>query len=246
MKPIIVSDFDGTISRVDVTDLVLAQLAHPSWREVEQEWALGLIGSRECLARQMALVDASAPELNKLIDTVSVDAHFAGFYELARRRKMPLFVVSDGFDLIIRRVLRNAGLDGPLHNGRHLFCSRLRIRGRRLQTSFPYSGPPCGHNCATCKTEVIRRLRRNGSPVVFIGDGLSDQFAARAADVVYAKRQLLTFCRNHEIPCRSFETCKDVQDDLQSIIENGWLALGIDLLPSKPRLVRSKVAVAVP
>ncbi len=64
-KPIIVCDFDGTITQVDVTDLVLAQLAHPSWREVEQEWALGLIGSRECLERQVALVDSSANRIER-------------------------------------------------------------------------------------------------------------------------------------------------------------------------------------
>src|SRR5689334_2518864 len=105
MKPAIFSDFDGTISQVDVTDLVLTQLAHPSWREVEQEWSRGQIGSRECLERQMALVNASAKELNALVDSVAVDPHFASFHRWVKRLELPFFVVSDGFDLIIRRVL---------------------------------------------------------------------------------------------------------------------------------------------
>ena len=64
LKPVVFCDFDGTITQVDVTDQILAQLAHPSWREIEQEWMLGLIGSRECLERQIALVDAPVEELH--------------------------------------------------------------------------------------------------------------------------------------------------------------------------------------
>jgi len=245
MKPIIVCDFDGTITQVDVTDLVLSQLAHPSWREVEQEWARGLIGSRECLKRQMALVDASARELNALIDSVAIDPHFESFYRFVRRNRVAFHVVSDGFDLIIRRVLRNSGLNGPLHNGTHLFSSRLKVRGRRLESSFPYSGPPCGHDCATCKVEIIRRLRGGGNRVVFIGDGLSDQFAAQAADVVFAKRQLLAHCRQNGIPCTPFENFAELQAELAAILDRGTACEVARRGELKDRTPQSKAAVAV-
>ena len=41
LSPIVFCDFDGTITQVDVTDQILDQFAHPSWREIEQEWVLG-------------------------------------------------------------------------------------------------------------------------------------------------------------------------------------------------------------
>lgn len=245
MKPLVVSDFDGTITQVDVTDLVLTQLAHPSWREVEQEWALGLIGSRECLEHQMALVDASRKELDALIDSVSVDPHFGKFHGFVRQCGVPFHVVSDGFDLIIRRVFRNTGLRCPLQNGVHLFASGLRVRGRRLLPSFPYSGPPCAHDCATCKVEIIRRLRRKGSCVIFIGDGLSDRFAARAADVVFAKRQLLAHCRENGIPCRPFETFADVQTELAAILQRGSAYEAGSVRELRARNPISKAVVAV-
>ena len=75
-SPVVFCDFDGTITQLDVTDQILTQLAHPSWREIEQEWMLGLIGSRECLERQIALVDAPAEELHAVIDAVAIDPHF--------------------------------------------------------------------------------------------------------------------------------------------------------------------------
>ena len=105
MSPVVFCDFDGTITQVDVTDQILTQLAHPSWREIEQEWMLGLIGSRECLERQIALVDAPVEELHSVIDGVAIDDEFSAFCRFARRRRIPLYILSDGFDEVIRRVL---------------------------------------------------------------------------------------------------------------------------------------------
>ncbi len=38
-RPIVFSDFDGTITQIDVTDEILSELAHPGWEEIEQECA---------------------------------------------------------------------------------------------------------------------------------------------------------------------------------------------------------------
>lgn len=153
LKPVVFSDFDGTITQIDVTDHILTQLAHPSWREIEQEWVCGSIGSRECLERQMALVDASAAELNVLIDSIPVDASFASFQRLVERQHLDFYVVSDGFDYVIRRVLRRAGINGHLRNGTHLFASALRVEGRRLLASFPHAASP-----ASMVARLARRI----------------------------------------------------------------------------------------
>lgn len=216
VRPIVCCDFDGTVTQVDVTDQILSQYAHPSWREVEQEWMRGLIGSRECLARQMALVEASAKELNTLIDSIPIDPGFPKLYRFLRRHHVPFHLVSDGFDYVIRRVLERAGVAGARRNGRGLHASALRIRGRRLVTSFSSA---CEHGCATCKAALVRRLGRGYRPVIFIGDGLSDRFAVHEARVVFAKRPLAAYCRENSVQCRRFETLAEVERDLEKIIE---------------------------
>ena len=218
MSPVIFCDFDGTITQLDVTDQILAQLAHPSWREIEQEWMLGLIGSRECLERQIALVNASAEELHAVIDAVAVDAEFAAFCKFARKKQLPLYLLSDGFDFVIRRVLKGAGVARQFRSGSNLFASALRVEGRRLRPSFPHSPVPCAHGCATCKEALILRLRDGRQPIIFIGDGMSDRFAVQVADVVIAKRHLLAHCRQSGIACHPFETFKDVQDTLEQLV----------------------------
>jgi 2,3-diketo-5-methylthio-1-phosphopentane phosphatase len=216
--PIIFCDFDGTITDVDVTDEILTQLAHPSWREVEQAWVQGLIDARECLERQMALVETTEKELNSLIDSIGIDPNFSRFYRFVRKHSIPFYVLSDGFDHVVSRVLRHAGVNGELRNGSHLFTSALHCEGRRWAVSFPNCSPPCGHGCATCKPRIIRRLGYKHHPIVYIGDGLSDRFAVEESDVVFAKRQLLAHCRDRGLHCHPFETFADVEEALQETV----------------------------
>ncbi len=218
VEPIIFSDFDGTVTQLDVTDQILSQLAHPSWREIEQQWMQGMIGSRECLERQMALVDAPLEELHAAIDSVPMDADFAAFCQFARKQKLPLFILSDGFDYVIRRVLKRAGVERQFKSGSNLFASALRVEGRRLASSFPHPVKPCSHGCATCKPALIRSLQNGRRPVIFVGDGMSDRFAVELADVVFAKRHLLAHCRENGIACHPFETFKDVQVTLERLL----------------------------
>ena len=218
MSPVVFCDFDGTITQVDVTDQILTQLAHPSWREIEQEWMLGLIGSRECLERQIALVDAPVEELHSVIDGVAIDDEFSAFCRFARRRRIPLYILSDGFDEVIRRVLERAGVERYFRSGSNLFASALQVDGRRLVPSFPHLPEPCGHGCATCKAALIRRLHEGHHPVIFIGDGMSDRLAVEEADIVFAKRHLLAHCRENGIECHPFESFKDIQAALGKLL----------------------------
>ncbi len=218
--PAVFCDFDGTVTEIDATDQLLTQLAHPTWREIEQEWARGLIGSRECLERQIALVQASRHELDALIDSVPVDRDFARFYRLLRKRGVPLYLLSDGFDYVIRRVLKRIGLSKGIRDGKQVFASVLRIRGGRLQAEFPHSTPPCEHGCATCKPAILRRLGScQAGPVIFIGDGLSDRLAIEEADVVFAKRNLLGYCRERGSACQPFETFAELGEAMEKILD---------------------------
>jgi 2,3-diketo-5-methylthio-1-phosphopentane phosphatase len=215
--PIVFTDFDGTITLRDVTDEILSQLAHPSWQAVEQEWTRGLIGSRECLERQIALVDASAEQLDALIDAVPVDPTFAHFYHFTRQRAIPLYVLSEGFDYVIARILKRAGMEGPVRNGLQVFSSALRLEGRRLIPSFPHSVEPCAHGCGTCKAALLRRFGKGKYPVIFVGDGLSDRFAVDEADLVFAKRQLLAYCQEHGKACHPFNTFAEVEQAVAAL-----------------------------
>jgi 2-hydroxy-3-keto-5-methylthiopentenyl-1-phosphate phosphatase len=233
-RPIIFCDFDGTITLGDVTDEILTRLAAPGWAEVERMWTQGLIGSKECLERQLALVAAPPRRLNALVDSIPVDPHFAGFLRFVRANAIPFIVVSDGLDYVIRRVLRRSGLGERLRNGTDFFSSSVRLKRGGLSISFPHAcsfsgnrsprqtcwaGQPtlamqCAHGCATCKPLIVRALRKQHWPVLYIGDGLSDRHAIAEADLVYARQPLLEYCQKKGVPSRFFETFSEIECSL--------------------------------
>ena len=100
----VICDFDGTISTVDVTDRLLEAYADREWVEIEAEWKSGDIGSRECLSRQLAILRATSADIDALVDTIHIDAHFTAFAEFCAAQTIPLIIVSDGLDGVITRI----------------------------------------------------------------------------------------------------------------------------------------------
>lgn len=215
MKPIIFCDFDGTITRQDTTDAILETFADPAWRRVEERWVAGEIGSRECLREQMSLVQATSEELARLVDSIPIDPFFRQFVEACVARGFPFYVVSDGFDWVIHRALQRMERAGQsLEKKFRIAASSLVIHERFMITTFPHASVHCTHGCATCKPQIMQCEGRGYSPVVFIGDGHSDRHAVRCADLIFAKKSLLTFCGENSIPHIPFEGFEDLHFEL--------------------------------
>ncbi|MFG1397073.1 HAD-IB family phosphatase [Roseixanthobacter pseudopolyaromaticivorans] len=182
-------DFDGTISPVDTTDLLLAAFADPSWEDIEAEWRAGRIGSRECLARQVALIRARPQDLHAVLAGVTLDPDFIRFATAAWLRRATLSVVSDGFDLAIVHLLHANGIDLPVVSNR-----MIQVGADGWRAEFSTQGERCGSG--TCKCAAVPANRR----VILIGDGRSDFCLARKADFVLAKGELAAFCAAQGIP----------------------------------------------
>ncbi len=204
-------DFDGTISMADVVDVILERFASPDWRKIEEDWQKGNIGSRECLEKQINLLRITDAELRCVIENVEIDPHFVSFLQKAAQVSVPVTIVSDGFDLVIRGVMeRYLKNSKELLKNTSIFSNKILWAKDRLTIQFP-EGPVCEHACANCKARVIDESRRDGERVVFIGDGLSDRFAAHEADLVFAKGKLLRYCSENGINHKKFESFSDIK-----------------------------------
>lgn len=198
--PILFLDFDGTISERDAIDALLEAFADPQWLAIEAEWQAGRIGSRECLSAQMALVRASREEVNALLDSIKVDRGFVALLDTCARQRVPAHIVSDGLDYCIQRILAHAGprvARALAHVQIH--SSHLKFDGGRWRVECSDFAGACPHGCAICKPVVMRRLNPAGARALFVGDGLSDRYAAESADLVFAKGRLADYCRTQSI-----------------------------------------------
>ncbi len=197
---VIYCDFDGTVTQGDVVDILLTELADPSWRAVEAEWEQGRIGSRECLARQIPLIRGGWPAIEQQLRHIDLDPTFPAFAAWCRAENVPLWVVSDGLDRVISTLLARAHItvDGVWAN--HLDESPAGT----LSIRFPH--PSVDGRCLAglCKCQIIERGVGAALRVV-IGDGRSDWCWAKHAEWRFAKSQLLTYCRAQGIACSTFE-----------------------------------------
>ena len=217
----IIVDFDGTVTKKDSTDMLLERFALPYWRELEEQWVRGEIGSRDCMRKQIELVRATPDEMHDFIASIEIDWHFKSFVRLCQRLELPLKIVSDGLDLTIRNVLRRAGLDAVAVVANHL----AHIGGNRWALTSPFAKAKCRSAAGTCKCSVAEQ--RSPLLTLLIGDGRSDQCLANEADLIFAKAGLLKYCQTQNLPHQGFETFADVSSLLQEALENTVMALSV-------------------
>src|SRR6266851_9126953 len=228
---VVVLDFDGTITLRDATDAILDAFADPKWLQIEDAWLSGQIGSRECLAAQMALVNATPDEVDRLLGDIGVDPGFAMLLDTCAAPAAPVHIVSDGFDYCIGRILGRVDLHlRERLTGSHIVSSSLGPEGGRWRAAFAH--PPCAHGCATCKPAAMERLNPAGAVTVFVGDGMSDRYAATCANVVFAKDTLAAFCDHASIPYTPYDTLAAVAESLERV-----LGASLPLPPSLSRKV---------
>ena len=189
------SDFDGTISVLDVTDTLLNRFGRPGWQALEEAWERGDIGSRECMKGQVALLDMSERELQAHLDTLEIDPGFAGFVAEAGLLGIQVQVVSDGIDYAIRHVLGRHGL-GHLE----VIANRLVQTGaRQWRLESPWASARCARASGNCKCERLAEQQAVPGRVLYIGDGSSDFCVSGKADFVLAKHKLIEYCESRGI-----------------------------------------------
>jgi 2,3-diketo-5-methylthio-1-phosphopentane phosphatase len=220
-KPILFLDFDGTITKRDAVDAILESFADSRWLEIEEDWKQGRIGSRECLAAQMRLVRATKDQIDALLDSIEIDGGFVKLLNTCAKRGVEVHIISDGFDYCINRILARPALNLQARmNGVRVFSSHLEAARDRWEVDFPSFHQSCGHGCATCKPAIMSLLNPSGGPTVFVGDGLSDKYAATSADLVFAKDSLGALCREQRIAHRQYRSLADVAEQLDSLLDS--------------------------
>jgi 2,3-diketo-5-methylthio-1-phosphopentane phosphatase len=213
-------DFDGTIAVRDVGDRLFRTYGGSEAERTVREYLDGAINARECIVRECRAV----PNLTKetfleFVDQFQLDPGFHRFLEFCEEQGIPLVVVSDGFELYVRRLLENNGLGGL-----SVFANRVDFIDAdgitRIVPSFPYRDAECDQ-CANCKRNRLLTLSADDDRIVYIGDGFSDRCPVRYADIVFAKRELIPYCQDQNITYHSFQTFDDVRQRMEAMLKGG-------------------------
>jgi 2-hydroxy-3-keto-5-methylthiopentenyl-1-phosphate phosphatase len=203
-------DFDGTISSEDVGTYLLRRFAKGQFEAIDDAYERGEIGSRDYLLAVWPLLAGHREQLQAVADEVGWDPTLSSLVEVLGAVGAELLVVSDGLGFYISERCEALGIT----------VMTAELQGEAL--AFPFADPTCVcGTCGTCKIRPIRCAQDQGRIAIAVGDGSSDQYAASAADIVFAKDWLLEWCRHKNISCHEFSNLADVEAQL-------WL-LGTEL-----------------
>jgi 2,3-diketo-5-methylthio-1-phosphopentane phosphatase len=213
-KTIIVADFDGTVAKRDVGYNFFRHFSGGKNNELLPFWKSGEMTTRECLRREAALVTVINEEIYPFLDQFELDPGFGHVVALCQEQKIPLSIASDGLDFYIMYLLKRFSFEHiPAVSNKAVF------NGNSLKIEFPYDNRECDC-CGSCKAERIEDLRQahgHDCQVVFIGDGFSDTCAVRAADIVFAKKDLKTYCNDNQLEYHDYENFFDVAKKLTTM-----------------------------
>jgi 2-hydroxy-3-keto-5-methylthiopentenyl-1-phosphate phosphatase len=198
----IVLDFDGTITEDDLLDRIAREFGDPAvYQQVEEGLHAGTVTLQECITREYEPVTLPLDEaVAWVLKQVRIRPGLPELVAFARDRGWDVSVLSSGFEEMIRPVLAAAGVDGV-----DVFANSIDARpdGWRVQWRDETV-------CAECNEACKRAGLPARGEVVYIGDGISDRCAARAADRVFATRGLARYFDAQGLPYEPFDDFHDV------------------------------------
>lgn len=172
-RAILVSDFDGTMTRHDFFDLVRS--AWPTAPELDP-WSLyvaGKITHFEALARIFRGIPVNEETLRELVQRMELDPGLPKALDRLRANGWEVVVASAGCDWYIRQWFAAANVTLELHtNPGHFVAGKGLLM--ELPRHSPYFQPETGIN----KVGVVEASMRKADTVAFAGDGRPDLPAA--------------------------------------------------------------------
>ena len=204
MKTVVQCDFDGTITEEDVSFFLLDRFAQGGWRQLLQDYKEHKISVDYFNTHAFALINADKLTLlNAIKGKIKIRP---GFYELVdccSRRGFRLAIVSNGLDFYIQAMLKEIGLGNI-----EVYAAQTQFYADRLKVQ--YIGPDGKQLEDGLKETYTKLFLEGGYNVVYVGNGDSDITPAKHAHQIFARDDLLTYCKENKIRHEPFDDLNDV------------------------------------
>lgn len=214
VKTIVQSDFDSTIAEEDVSFMILDAFANDSWRQVLEEYRQGRIPVGVFSDRTFGMVKADERTLLDFIFQSGVKLR-NGFHELldyCSTRGFEFVIVSNGLDFYIEAILKDLGIKNI-----DIFAAQTEFRPGGL--GVKYIGPDGRRLQDDFKKAYTELFLGRGYRVVYVGDGNSDCLPASQAHHIFARDDLLAYCRKKNVSCTPFDDLSDVVRGLELLAQ---------------------------
>jgi 2,3-diketo-5-methylthio-1-phosphopentane phosphatase len=204
---VLVSDFDGTMTRRDFYQLAVASLLPPETPDYWAEYRAGAITHFEALRSYFAAIRATEEEVLDVVARMELEPGLGPAVESLRQAGWRVVVASAGCAWYIQRLLAGAGVE------LEVFANPGRFEaGKGLLMEMPaqsaYRSPTLGVD----KAGLVRAHLAAGANVAFAGDGFPDADSARlvAADLRFARGDLADVLRREGLAFHPFDQWAEI------------------------------------
>ena len=200
---ILVSDFDGTMTRHDFFDLARRELPSAADHDYWQDYVDGKITHFEALAGIFGAIRTDLATLENLVDRMGLDPWLRDSVQRLRAAGWEIVVASAGCDWYIRRLLDKAGIQLEVHANPGMFSPATG-----LALALPVASPYFRRETGIDKSAIVRTALARDPEAVFAGDGRPD---LAPASLVKPQRRFATGWLAHHLKntgedFRPFET----------------------------------------
>lgn len=214
-KPVLICDFDGTVTKKDNIIAIMKQFAPAGWEELKEGVLTQRISIKEGVGKMFGLLPSSQKE--EIIDFILHDAKiregFADFVAYAKEAGIPLYIVSGGMDFFVKPILNGLVPDD------YIYCNAADFSGEYIHIDWPHScDDDCRNACGCCKPSIVRHIAK-GKDIIVIGDSITDLEAAKLADVVIARDLLLEKSRALGLTHKPFDTFYEVIEHVKEVVK---------------------------
>jgi len=220
LKPIIFCDFDGTITETDNIVSLMTHFVPEQSEKIAKAMMAQTISFKDGITAMFELLSTSQKDdiIQYLMETAVIREGFSEFVRYAQEHDIPFYIVSGGVDFFIQPLLERFG---PFSG---IYCNNADFSGEQITVVYPHS---CDEHCAKfstqscgcCKPTVMREMAQSDQFKIVIGDSISDFEAAKQADLVLAREQLIDRCNDLHIPYKPFNTFYDCLETVKELIK---------------------------
>jgi len=207
-------DFDGTITKIDVGEAFGNHFGNKEKNdEAIADWIAGKVSSTEVWKIMLQYIKPfNQKDFDEFISKIEIDETFPAFTKFCGQNNFGVMILSDGFDLYIKKILGREGLADV-----RVYCNELSVNEKNEYVlNFPYGDEEC-KLCGNCKRNHILTHTADEDYIIYIGDGYSDKCPIQYCDFIFAKGALLKYCEMNRITYFPFENFDDVASKLAEL-----------------------------
>lgn len=209
----ILIDFDGTITDKDTNvELFKLKNKNSSEEEINKFSDMKDISHLEKMKYVVENIKITESEYKKfIINNFELTEGFKEFLDNAKKHNIPIAVISGGFINGIDIFFEKYGI-----NDIEIYANKLYFDGENMTVEFYEDIKDCCENgpCGNCKILRYNEFKEKRNNIVFIGDGFTDRWIARKAEILFAKSNLKDYAKIDNIDYISWENFYDINNKI--------------------------------